>query len=357
MPRPLLVAALAAAPLVVVAGPAQAHEVGLSRGDFRLEGSQVVANVVFARRELAQTITGLDADGDGALVEREVTAARSAIDRGVVAKIDLRADGEPCPGKLESAALVEEDGIRVTARFVCPAEPYQLAVDVPLLDELAPGHRQVASITAAGKPVDAVLSRRTRRFEAIVGAPPPGRGAPGGSALVAGASRIVAGYGHLVFLLGLVLAGGRWLRLAAAFAAFAVASTVGLVLGVGEVVTIAPRIVDAVIALSIVYVGAENYFVQHGDERWRIALPFGFLHGLGLATEARSVGIQRGTSPAALAQFGAGTAAAIALVGLVAIPVVLLSRDQSWFKNAGVKALSAAIALAGLYWLARSVGL
>ena len=48
----------------VRATPGQAHAVGVSRGEYRADGAQVRADLVFARKELLATLPGLDADRD-----------------------------------------------------------------------------------------------------------------------------------------------------------------------------------------------------------------------------------------------------------------------------------------------------
>ena len=69
----------AALTLTIVA-TASAHTVGISKGEYRVDGANIDATLVFARQELLEAVTGLDANRDGALSESELWHARAGID-------------------------------------------------------------------------------------------------------------------------------------------------------------------------------------------------------------------------------------------------------------------------------------
>jgi hypothetical protein len=70
--------------------------------------------------------------------------------------------------------------------------------------------------------------------------------------------------------------------------AFTLAHSVTLSLAALNIVTPPARIVEPAIALSIVYVGADNLMVRGGrDMRGWIAFAFGFIHGFGFANVLR----------------------------------------------------------------------
>src|SRR5689334_1264743 len=113
--------------LALAAGPAAAHEVGLSRGEYALEGDTVHAELTFARREIAGAVDGVDADPDGTLAADELARAREPLEAALVRGISLRGDGEACTATLEDARLAEQDGIVLHANFRCAAPPRQLS--------------------------------------------------------------------------------------------------------------------------------------------------------------------------------------------------------------------------------------
>jgi hypothetical protein len=108
--------------------------------------------------------------------------------------------------------------------------------------------------------------------------------------------------------------------------AFTVAHTITLGLAVFGVVHIAPTPVEAVIALSIVFLAVE--LVQHhrGKEGltyrqpWIVAFAFGLLHGFGFAGTLSRLGIPSGDIPQALLFFNLGVEA-----GQIAFVAVFLT--------------------------------
>src|SRR6185312_8010413 len=97
---------------------------------------------------------------------------------------------------------------------------------------------------------------------------------------------------HLLFLVGLLLLGGTIRQLAVIVTAFTVAHSVTLSLAALNLVSPPARIIEPAIALSIVYVGADNLLVRGGrDVRAWIALAFGFIHGFGFANVLREMGL------------------------------------------------------------------
>src|SRR6185312_10025742 len=100
----------------------------------------------------------------------------------------------------------------------------------------------------------------------------------------AGIHHILIGPDHLLFLVGLLLLGGTIRQLTLVVSAFTVAHSITLSLAALNLVTPPARIIEPAIALSIVYVGADNLLVRGGrDMRGWIAFAFGFIHGFGFA--------------------------------------------------------------------------
>ncbi|HVY44548.1 MAG TPA: hypothetical protein VHB21_01665, partial [Minicystis sp.] len=59
----LVCAAAVALAAVLLAGPARAHQVGLSRGEYTLAGDTMTAELTFARGELSSAVADLDKNG------------------------------------------------------------------------------------------------------------------------------------------------------------------------------------------------------------------------------------------------------------------------------------------------------
>src|SRR6185295_17497952 len=119
-----------------------------------------------------------------------------------------------------------------------------------------------------------------------------------GAFVLLGIEHILTGYDHLIFLLGLLLAGASFKNVAKIITSFTVAHSITLALSTFDLVRIPSAVVEPLIAVSIVYVGLENIFRRDLKWRWLLTLGFGLVHGFGFASALRSLGIGSGTGAA-----------------------------------------------------------
>jgi hydrogenase/urease accessory protein HupE len=336
---------------VLVAGlapmRAAAHEVGLSRGEYRLEGTELRAELVFARQELLGLMPALDQNQDRNLAEPELEAGKGTIQEAVRAGVSVRAESEPCPGELVGTRLVEEDGVVLETRFTCEKAPSRASLELKLLQALPHGHRHLAHVSSSASGADAVLLRGASTLE--IGASAKG-GSVVASMLWMGIIHILGGLDHLVFLFGLILVGGSLRGLLMTITAFTVAHSITIALAVLGVWTPSPSFVEPAIALSVAYVGCENFFVKSADRRWLITFPFGLVHGFGFAGALGGLQVPREQLIPALVSFNLGVEAGQLAVLSVVLPLLLWARRREWFLTYGVRALSAAVVLLGAGW-------
>src|SRR5262249_39935965 len=145
----------------------------------------------------------------------------------LVDRIEVAGRGT-CRGALDGASLVEGDGLSLTARYDCGGDPGPLTVRVGFLDAVSTGHRHLAAgVRRDGTHERVVVYEARPTFEVTGGASPTGSGVvlP---LLRLGVQHILTGYDHLVFLLGLVLVGGRLRSLLVVVTAFTLAHSVTL---------------------------------------------------------------------------------------------------------------------------------
>jgi hypothetical protein len=127
-----------------------------------------------------------------------------------------------------------------------------------------------------------------------------------------GIEHIVLGIDHLLFVLGLLLIVRTAGMLLKTITAFTVAHSITLALAVFGVVNVPPRPVNAAIALSIVFLGAEILHARQGHQGlsvrfpWIVAFAFGLLHGLGFAGALTGLGLPASDIPLALLFFNVG---------------------------------------------------
>jgi hydrogenase/urease accessory protein HupE len=156
------------------------------------------------------------------------------------------------------------------------------------------------------------LTRLTPSAPAFVVESAPSRAEVVRSYLALGVEHILGGIDHLLFVLALlIITRGSW-RLIKTVTAFTVAHSITLSLAALGVVHVPSAPVEAVIALSIVFVAAEIVHSRQGrpglTERapWIVAFTFGLLHGFGFAGALAEIGLPQLDIPLALFSFNVG---------------------------------------------------
>jgi hydrogenase/urease accessory protein HupE len=127
-----------------------------------------------------------------------------------------------------------------------------------------------------------------------------------------GVEHILGGVDHLLFVFGLMLLVSGWRRLLGTITAFTVAHSLTLAGATLGWVHAPQAPVEAVIALSIVFVAVEVVRAHEGRPGlaqrwpWLVAFTFGLLHGFGFAGALREVGLPSQAIPVALLFFNLG---------------------------------------------------
>jgi hydrogenase/urease accessory protein HupE len=173
----------------------------------------------------------------------------------------------------------------------------------------------------------------------------------------AGVHHILIGPDHLLFLVGLLLLGGGLRRLALIVSAFTLAHSVTLSLAALDLLTPPARLIEPAIALSIVYVGADNLLVRGGrDVRAWIALAFGLIHGFGFANVLREMDLPSRALGWSLFSFNLGVEIGqLAVVALVAAGLGLVRTRSERASRAIVTVGSMGVIAAGAVWFVERV--
>jgi HupE / UreJ protein len=241
--------------------------------------------------------------------------ARCAASRGSLAP--------PAPG-VESVTLVVE--------FTCADAVRELLIRDDLFDAFGDDYHTIGRIDAPGSTMPFAFAPDTREVRLTLGGSGAGRGLASFVAL--GIEHILTGWDHLLFLLALLLHGGGLLAVVKIVTAFTVAHSVTLSLSALDVVVLPARVVEAVIALSIAAVAAENLFARPTvTRRWMVSFCFGLVHGFGFSSALRELGLPTQGLLLSLFGFNAGVELGQALVVAVALPALVLLRRTSWEKR------------------------
>lgn len=141
-----------------------------------------------------------------------------------------------------------------------------------------------------------------------------------------GIEHILRGVDHLLFVFALLLIVNSTRRLVATITAFTVAHSITLAAATMGLVQVPQQPVEAVIALSILFLAMEIVHGKRGRPGaaarlpWLVAFIFGLLHGFGFAGALAEVGLPQQAIPLALVFFNLG----VELGQLLFVAVVLL---------------------------------
>jgi hydrogenase/urease accessory protein HupE len=144
---------------------------------------------------------------------------------------------------------------------------------------------------------------------------------------------LLAGWDHLLFVLGLLLLVRRPRALAGTITAFTAAHSVSLALAVTGVLRVPAAPAEAAIALSLLLLARELACPASQTlarrRPWVMAFAFGLVHGLGFAGGLRALGLPSGQIPLALLAFNLGLEAAqLALVAAALLLARLLPQER-----------------------------
>jgi hypothetical protein len=287
-------------------------------------------------------------EGRGELLRQQ----RGRLEAYLTERVTVSLDGVRCPGRLARAEVGDNQG-KASARLLlvhdCPGSSsgaYAVRYGVfSESDAVVDDHINIADYRLGGATGTYVFDAGHHEFEAGRTAGPMALG----RFVVMGVEHILGGLDHVLFLAVLLL-GARGIRsVVRLVTAFTAAHSLTLGFGALGWVEVPAQIVEPLIALSIVYVAAEN--ILGGESRHRLLVVFGFglLHGLGFA-EALSFTDGLGSRLlGSLLSFNLGVELGQLLVIAVLFPLLLVVRRFAWSRqvHTGAGALAGGL---GLLW-------
>ena len=296
-------AALAAAALALVVGarPAAAHQASASFGKLMAtdDPARVRYELLLAARDLYEA---LELDTDREATAAEITRGKQRLTAYLFERVHFEADGAACRAALVSLEAVEQSQrfARAVLDVTCPAPIRDFALDYDLFYDLDPRH--IGFVAVEGTTARLTSPDDTRLVWHVGGGAPP-------SGLLgfveSGVEHILYGLDHIMFLISLLLMaviartgpgqsravvrGGRdALAYAGAIVtSFTVAHSITLIGAALGWFELPGRLVESVIAASILFVAVDNAIRLDPPRRYVITFLFGLVHGLGFASMLR----------------------------------------------------------------------
>jgi hydrogenase/urease accessory protein HupE len=344
------------------ASPAAAHPAPFSYLDLHLDRAGVTGTLVLHDLDVAHDLNVTVADS---LLELPAASKyREALEKLMTPRLSLIFDGAPVTIAWTGLDVVSERQSLRLSFTTNQLRPGQLTVKAYIFP-YDPIHQTFVN----------VYEGETLKHQAILDAGHQSLGYYSGTAqgrwsvirtfVVSGIEHILIGPDHILFLIGLLLLGGTRWRLTAIVTSFTIGHSITLSLAALDIVSPPSRLVEPLIALTIIVVGADNLMVLRArqapdptasDIRAWLAAAFGLIHGFGFASVLKEFGLPRAALGWSLFSFNLGVEIGQLFIVVVAAGLLLsIARRSATAAEKVAVAGSIGVILAGLYWFIERV--
>lgn len=280
---------------------------------------------------------------------------------GLVAQMNLRFDGQSAPlrftGTSTPEAAADRDAGKIVVRFSTsvPAGAAQVSWQTSLILGSYP---LVVRGPDGSETLEWLQGPAPSQTRAIAAAAPASTWSTLATGIGLGFTHIVPhGIDHVLFVLGVFLLAARLRPVLIQVSLFTLAHSITLALAMFGLVALPARVVEPLIALSIVYVAIENLRTTELT-RGRLALvfAFGLLHGLGFAGALAALGLPTSSLLTTLVAFNIGVEAGqLAVIAVAATVVATIELPPPAYRRLVVRPASLAIAILGATFLIQRV--
>ena len=355
--------------LLLLAPTAWAHKPSDSYLTLRGEPAGVAVRWDIALRDLDYVLQ-LDRDGNGELTWGEVRRRAPDIEKLAMDRLALSSQGTACPLQAAAPLMLDRhsDGTYavLSLHAACAQLAGSLQVHYSLFFDVDPSHRGLVQWTAPGstEAQARVFASDTARQELQLTA--PGAWETLRQYVVEGIWHIWIGFDHILFLLALLLpsvlvrAGRTWtptpslkracVEVLKVVTAFTLAHSITLSLAVLGLVSLPSRLVESVIAASVVLAALNNLRGTVDRRRWVMAFVFGLVHGFGFASVLADLGLPQGALALALVGFNVGVELGQLAIVAVFLPLAFALRTTGFYRVGVLRFGSLLVALLALWW-------
>ena len=161
------------------------------------------------------------------------------------------------------------------------------------------------------------------------------------------------GFDHILFILCLFFYSSNLKKVLLQCTIFTIAHSIALALSASGIVLYNSKIIEPLIALTILYTAIENiFFTEKSKIRYLLIIIFGLIHGLGFAYALKEIGIPKVQFFTCLFSFNFGVE--LGQIVVILLAYFLISKwfaYESWYKDRVVYPISSIIACVALYWV------
>jgi hypothetical protein len=347
-----------------------AHKPSDSYLTLKAEGKAISIRWDIALRDL-DYILQLDRDGNGELTWGEVRQRQGDIEAAAMQGLQLASAGQSCPLRSAGAMQLDRhsDGTYAVLALSasCAAVADSVRMRYSLLLDVDPTHRGLVQWlpAATGSAQALVFGADSARQSLSLSAPSAWETLR--QYVWEGIWHIWIGFDHILFLLALLLPAvlvrrdGRWqgapsLRAALldvfkVVTAFTLAHSITLTLAALQWVSLPSRLVESVIAASVVLAALNNLRATIEKGRWVLAFAFGLIHGFGFASVLADLGLPQGALVLALVGFNVGVELGQLAIVAAFVPLAFWLRGSSFYRVGVLQAGSLAVAVLAGWWM------
>ncbi|MEO7598776.1 MAG: HupE/UreJ family protein [Opitutus sp.] len=339
-----------------------AHDPGLSTAHIERNNGDLKVTLTFAWTDLSPLIPGSNGTERPAPAElAKLGPGLSTVSAGLV-RLSSGATDVP----VSVVAGTTSDNEVLVSKKWSQIDPGQVMLEFPILAKLPFGHRMIVLMGESNDAL-ALLDKQHASWEvpaiatdaaAERRAPAANQSARWPAFLQLGVEHILTGFDHLCFLLALLLVAVRLRDILGVVTTFTIAHSITLAAAATGLVSLSPRIVEPLIAVSIIYIAVENLFLTK-PPRHRLAVVFGFglIHGLGFATALadRLPGVTGFAILPPLLAFNGGVELGQLAVAACLVPLLVLARRRPAIAARLQPVFSVMIAVAGIVWFCQRV--
>lgn len=364
----LTVWGIAALLVIVLPQGAMAHMSTVGYSDIQVADHAIDYKLYLDPAEVAQWV---DSHSDGVFVLGGGSESKASGEKVgwtekdllpmVTRYLEVRNNGKTGTPKLTDISLQKRQGtsylyMNLHYAFNDPVDTYTIRYNF-FFDDLDPQHQNFATLHAGDAKTDIIFKAGNRTAEDRAAAT-AGHQVTTNLTVPAwvmtftayvrlGIEHIWTGYDHLLFIAALILLRQPMRNYVKIITAFTIGHSVTIAVAALDLVSIPPRIVEPLIALSIVYVAVENLWNKQLQWRWAVAFGFGLIHGFGFAQVLQgSLGDRYLLS---LFSFNLGVELGQLTVLAVLLPLLILASRAARYRTAAY-AVSGLIAAVGLVW-------
>ena len=384
----VLIRLLCLVALLVSHTAAQAHKpsdsyltLGATTPATSTSGKVITAAWDIALRDLDYVLQ-LDRDGNGELTWGETRQREADITRLATGALLISADGQACPwaSNAPMALSKHSDGTYAVLSLVaqCPpgnSMPKNISASYSLFSDVDPSHRGLVqwlgqTSKAAAQSSQALVFSNDSTPQALA------LGYSGwwqtlSQYIADGVWHIWIGYDHILFLLSLLLPAvlirrarqwdpaptlrGSVIEVLKVVTAFTLAHSITLTLAALQVISLPSRLVESVIAASVVLAALNNLRGTIDKRRWVMAFVFGLIHGFGFASVLADLGLPQGALLLALVGFNVGVELGQLAIVAVFLPLAFWLRATRFYRVGVLTGGSIMVALLASWWLVQRV--